>query len=132
MGKETRVRIGNLLILNAVLAVVFALGFLLVPATMADIYGVALTPATLFLARIFGAEVLGVGLICWSCRNLSGRQLPRGITLALLVVHALGAVILLMATLAGVLNSAGWSAVVIYLVLAIGYAYFLFPRPRSA
>jgi len=69
------VRVGNLLTLNAFVAVGFACGFLLLPATLANVYGVAVILATMFLARIFGAEVLGVGLICWFGENSPGLRL---------------------------------------------------------
>lgn len=110
----------------------FALGFLLLPATMADIYGIAVIPATIFLARILGAEVLGVGPICWFGRNSPGSGHQRKISVALLVLHTVGSVILVWAMLSEVLNAAGWSALAIYLLLAIGYAFFLLFSPNSA
>lgn len=125
-------RVGNLLTLNAFVAVGFALGFLLLPATMADIYGVTVVPATIFMARVFGAEVLGVGLICWFGSNSPGSGHQRKISVALLVLHTVGSVILVWAMLSGVLNAAGWSPLAIYPLLAIGYAFFLLFSPNSA
>ena len=37
-----------------------------------------------------------------------------------------------MAQLKGVVNSLGWSTVAIYLLLAIGFAYFQFTKPSEA
>lgn len=125
-------KLANLLVLNAVIALVFALGFLIAPASMATTYGVAPTPAVLFLARLFGAEVLGVGLLCWFTRNTLADDLRRGMVLALLIIHAIGSVVLWIAIQDGVLSSMGWFALAIYLLLALGYAYFQFLRPAPA
>jgi len=37
-----------------------------------------------------------------------------------------------MAQLKGVVNSLGWSTVAIYLLLALGFAYFHFAKPSEA
>jgi hypothetical protein len=37
-----------------------------------------------------------------------------------------------MAQLKGLVNSLGWSTVAIYLLLAIGFAYFHFTKPSEA
>jgi len=41
-------------------------------------------------------------------------------------------VLALMAQLKGVVNSLGWSTVAIYLLLALGFAYFHFAKPSEA
>jgi hypothetical protein len=43
----------------------------------------------------------------------------------------IGLIVSLMGTLSGVVNAVGWSAVLIYLVLAAGYAYFQFMKPSA-
>jgi hypothetical protein len=42
-----------------------------------------------------------------------------------------GFIVSLMGTLSGATNAMGWSAVVIYLLLALGFAYFQFVAPAE-
>lgn len=124
-------RLGGLLVLNAVVALVFGVAFLLVPASVASIYGIAATPATDLVARFFGVELVAVGLLSWLARNVTDTTSQRAIILAFLIADAIGLVVSLMGTLSGVMNVVGWSAVLIYLILAAGYAYFAFAKPSG-
>lgn len=44
----------------------------------------------------------------------------------------IGLIVSLMGTLSGACNAVGWSAVAIYLVLALGYAYLQFMKPSHS
>jgi hypothetical protein len=44
---------------------------------------------------------------------------------------AIGFIVALLAQLSGVMNAFGWSAVGIYLLLALGYGYFLRIKPGA-
>ena len=43
----------------------------------------------------------------------------------------IGFIVALLAQLSGVMNAFGWSAVGIYLLLALGYGYFLLVKPGA-
>jgi len=53
---------------------------------------------------------------------------PKPIVISMFVFHVIGFVVSLLAMLDNVMNSTGWSAVGIFLVLTLGYAYFLFKK----
>ena len=90
------------------------------------------TPAANLLAQLFGVELIAVGLLCWFARNVSDSVTQRAIILAFLIANVIGLIVSLMGTLSGVVNAVGWSAVLIYLVLAAGYAYFQFMKPSAS
>lgn len=118
----------NLFIFNAVVAVAYGLGFVLAPGVLADIYGMDNTPSVYLMGQLFGVELIAVGLLCWFIKNdTDAVNIPK-IILALLIADIVGLVVSLMGTLAGTLNALGWSAVLIYLVLVVGYAYFWLRR----
>jgi hypothetical protein len=48
-----------------------------------------------------------------------------------LIGNIVGTYFALMGTLGGVMNSFGWSAVAVYLLLALGFAYFQFMAPAK-
>jgi hypothetical protein len=73
-------------------------------------------------------------VLTWSVRNAPDSEARRAILLALLVGDAVGFIVALIGQLGGVVNALGWLTVVIYLLLAIGFAYFRFaggPAPAK-
>jgi hypothetical protein len=122
----------NLLVLNAVLALSYGIGSVLVPATMLTLYGMTPTPSTNLIAQLFGAELIAVGLLCWFARNVSDSAAQRAIILAFLIANVIALIVSLLGTLSGVTSAVGWTAVLIQLVLAVGYAYFQFIKPSAS
>ncbi len=122
-------KLNTLLVINAVVALVYALGSLLVPATLLTLYGITSGPGEQLMAQFFGVALVAVGLLTWFARNVADASAQRAIILALLISDAVGIVVSLLGTLSGVMSVVGWSAVAIYLLLGLGYAYFQFMKP---
>ena len=125
-------KFSSFLILNAVIALVFGIGFVLLPGTVATLYGMKPGPDVNLAGQFFGVELIAVGLLCWLARNVSDAAAQRAMILAFLIADVIGLIVSIMGTLSGVFNAVGWSAVVIYLGLSLGYAYFQFMKPGSA
>ena len=125
-------KFSNLLVLNAVFGLIFGIGFVLIPTTVVNLYGVTPGPAVNLVGQFFGVELIAVGLLSWLARNVMDSEAQGAITLAFLVSNVIGLIISIIGTLSGVLNTFGWSAVVIYLVLSLGYAYFQFMKPGAS
>jgi hypothetical protein len=116
----------------AVVALVYAVGLLLMPAFMGNLYGLGTSPVQELIARFFGTGLLAVGLINWLAKDMDYAT-PRPIILGNLVGDAVGLIVALMGTVGGVMNSLGWSSVVIYLLLTLGFGYLQFMgQPVSA
>ena len=125
-------RLSSFLIFNAVIALVFGIGFVLVPGAMGTLYGMTPGPEVNLAGQFFGVELIAVGLLCWLARNVSDSAAQRAMILAFLIADVIGLIVSIMGTLSGVFNAVGWSAVVIYLVLSLGYAYFQFMKPSAS
>jgi hypothetical protein len=123
-------KLRSMLIIAAIVALLYALGLLLVPGFMATTYGMGTSASEILLARFFGTTLLIVGLITWLAKDQSSSSL-RPIVTASLTGDAVGFIVSLMGTLSGATNAMGWSAVVIYLLLALGFAYFQFVAPAE-
>jgi hypothetical protein len=119
-------KLRNLFILNAVVALGFGIGFLVIPGTMWELYGVTPGSGVNLAGQFFAVELIAVGLLSWLVRNVSDAAALQAITLALLVADVIGLIVSLIGIFSGVFNAMGWSAVVIYLGLSLGYAYFRF------
>jgi hypothetical protein len=118
------------LILAAILALGYGLGLVLMPAFMNSTYGFGTSASEILLARFFGLELLGLGVAAWLSKDLTGASV-RPIITGSLIADALGTLFALLGTLNGVMNSAGWSAFGLYLLLTLGFAYFQFKAPEK-
>jgi hypothetical protein len=111
----------------AVLALVHGVGFVLIPEQVAASYGMATSASTVLMARLFGAALLGLGLIFWSARDGSLESV-RGVFIAIIIGNTVGLIVVVMGTTSGTLNSMGWVAALIYLFGAAGSGYFMMTR----
>jgi hypothetical protein len=125
-------KLKTVLIFNAIAALAFGIGFVLIPATVGGLYGIAQTPSVTFVGQLFGAELIGIGLICWLIRNIADTSFQRAIIISLLISDIVGAIVSVLGITSGVMNVVGWSSVAIYLLLVLGYGYFLSAKPGSA
>lgn len=112
--------------LNTVIAALFGFAFLAIPEPLTRLYGVQLTDELAYVARLFGAALLTLAALTWSARGITQAAARRSIAVALFVGDAAGLVAAILGQAAGVLNAFGWSSVAIYVVLTLGYGYFLF------
>jgi hypothetical protein len=120
----------TLMIIKAIVCLVLGLPILLVPGIFYSLFGVTLVAGGAFAAREYGASLMGNMLVTWIGRNAHASDARRGIIIALCVYDAIGFVISLIATLAGVLNPLGWFPVLLYLFLAVAFGYFWVKSPQ--
>jgi hypothetical protein len=115
-----------LLIINAVIAGVFGVAFLLVPDQIGSLYDVEVNEILTFVVRLLGAAFIEIAGVTWFARNADDSEARRAIVLALLIGNAVGFVVALIGMINNVVAAVGWGNVVIYLLLALGYGYFQF------
>jgi hypothetical protein len=117
---------------NAVVATLFGIAFVLIPGEVVAAYGLTLSPSTAVIARFFGAALIGFGIITWQARAAAPSDALRAIVLALFVSDALGFVLALRDALTGAVNALGWSTVAIYGLLGAGFGSFAFKKSAAA
>jgi hypothetical protein len=118
----------NFTTIASVIAFVFALGFILMPAQLTSFYNVTLNDGGILIAQLFGAALLGYGLLNWFGRDFDGQDARQALMTANFATDAIGFIFALLGQLGGVsgVNSLGWSTVLIYLFLAAGFGYLRF------
>lgn len=114
----------------AVLALVFGLAFLLIPARLLDLYGIGTDEVGLYLARYVGSTYIGIGLIAWLARNAPEGPALRAVITGSFVLSAIGLVIAVFDALSGLGNALTWLTVAVYVFLAVGFGYLLFGDVR--
>jgi hypothetical protein len=119
------------MLLHAILALAFGIAFVLAPASVLGLYGVTTDPAGTFMARLWGAAAIQIGLAAWLARKDIDTPARRAVQLGNAGGLAVGFVIALLSQLAGLFNALGWSTVLLFLLLGVGYAYF-HTRPSAA
>jgi hypothetical protein len=124
-------KLKTMLIIKAIVCLCFGIPILLVPGFVYSIFGATLAAGGILAAREYGASMLGNLMLTWFARNSQESDARWAIVLALFVYDALGFIASLIAVLTGVLNPLGWLVVILYLLLALGFGYFLPKRKPS-
>lgn len=121
-------KLRTMMIIKAMVCLGFGILLLVVPGSLMAFWGVSLDSGGEFMARLYGASVIGNLFLTWFAKNDSGSEALRASVLALFVYDAIGFIVSLMAVLAGVMNPLGWVVVGLYLFLALGFGYFQFAK----
>jgi hypothetical protein len=119
------------LLANTVVSAVFGLALVLVPGTFIATYGVTADAGIRYVGQELGACFLGIAVLCWFAKDAPVSGALTAIFRGLFVLNGVAFAVSLMAQLKGVMNAAGWSAVAIYLLLGLGWAYFLRAKPAA-
>jgi FtsH-binding integral membrane protein len=123
--------LSTLMVVNALIAAVFGVAFVVLPGQVTALYGPEVTPQLEYVAQLFGAALLAFAVLTWTARTAPDSEARRAILLALFIGDGVGFVVSLIGQLSGVMNALGWSTVVIYLLLALGFGYFCFVPPKA-
>ena len=124
-------KLSTLLTINAIVAILFGLGFLLIPDTLLSWYAVDLPVAGIFISRLLGAAFVAFATVSWEVRaaeSAADSSALRAILLAFFIGDILGALISLIYQVDGVANALGWTTVILYLLLGLGFGYFSLRR----
>jgi hypothetical protein len=124
------VKLRNLFLLNTVIALLFALGFLLLPGVLLDLFGFVNNAGAQLLGRFTGTELLVGGLITFFARDWRDSNALQAIILANLVASLVGFIASLAGVVSGAMGAMGWLIVATYLLLTLGFGYFQFVGPR--
>lgn len=118
-------------LINAFIAVLVGLGFLIVPDRILDQFEVDGYAATKLISQFFGTAMLGLGLLLWFAKDVTDASLQKGMSIALLVGAVAGLLTTIMGTTSGVLRANWWMALVVYAILGLAYGYLLFQKPKQ-
>ncbi|NWG05517.1 MAG: hypothetical protein HXY35_02395 [Chloroflexi bacterium] len=119
--------------LSAIVAVIFGLGFMIVPDRALPLFGTTEQYAsTMFAARFFGFAAFAFGLVLWFAKDASDPKVQRNLGVANLIVSVVGLVMTLYGTMAGnaVIRTNAWAPIVLFVLGGLGYAFMIFIKPR--
>ena len=123
-------KLRTLLIIKAAVCLCLGIPILIFPNFIYSIFGASLTVGGVFAAREYGASMMGNLMLTWFARNSQESDARYAIILALFVYDAFGFFVTLLAIITGALNPLAWLVVALYLLLALGFGYFLLPQKK--
>lgn len=121
-------KLNTLLLVSAVLALICGLAFILFPGILMSFVG---TMGGVIITQVLGANFIGFAVLNFFARNIQDGEALRVVVLANLVSEALGLVLGLYAQLTTGGSWFGWLSIIVYLLLALGFGYFLLMGPRA-
>ena len=124
-------KLRTILMLNGIVASAYGISFLLVPATVLEIYGLTQGPSEQLAGQYFGVALVAIGLMTWLSKDISDVSTQRALILSLLISNLAGVIVSVLGTLNDVMSVVGWSAVAIYVFFALGYGYFQFVKTSA-
>jgi hypothetical protein len=114
---------------NIIVAILFGLGFVLLPATLLDIYGVSLSDQGITVARLFGAAILSFPVLLWYAGRSDDPRFMMGASRTVFTYWLLGTIVLVIAQLDGQLDAAfGWATIGLHGVLLLWHGYYIFVK----
>ena len=125
-------KFSTLMSIKAVICLFFGVGEVLLPATLMSLYGATLDASGAFMAQLFGATFILLGLLLWLMRNTTEASTVKAFSISLFLGDAVGFVVSLMAVLSGVVNALGWTTVALYLFIGLGFGYFWLKPPAAS
>jgi hypothetical protein len=124
-------KLSTLMVINAIIAFIFGVAFVIIPWQMLLLYGVQPSPELNYMGQLFGGALLAFAVLTWSARNADVSEARKSIVMAMFIGDGIGFIVALIGQLNNVVNDFGWSTVVLYLLLAIGFGYFTFSKSSS-
>lgn len=117
--------------IKAIVVALFGLGFLLIPASIATLFGTTTDDTGLLLARFFGMAWVFEAILLWLAKNFPWPEAQK-IVIAIVISNAIGLVLALVAATSGIFTGImGWLSVVLFLIFVLVFAYFLFIKKST-
>jgi len=117
------------MLIAGIIALIFGLGFLIIPSQALSLYGVNPDILASFMTRYFGSALVGVGILLLAVRKSETREAAiKGGTLGLLALTVTGLIVAIWDLIAGSSNNFIWVNIAVYGLLSIGFAYYYFKK----
>lgn len=121
-------KLQHLFTINFFIAVFFGISCSVFAAWVLQLYGLEPNPAAIWTTRLVGGSILGFASLMWFGRKASSVETQKAIAYALLVQDSIGFIASMEIQLGGSVNAFGWTSPILYGLLTLGYAYFVFRR----
>ena len=122
----------TLFLVYLIVEAIFGIGFLFVPELMMGPMGVTLDETSTTFARLFGSLLISIPVLLFFARKSANTDFKRGVVYSIFIYLLASTIILLLTQLKGLMNTMGWSIVILHLVFMLWFGYYLIkPEKRD-
>lgn len=115
---------------TAIVALAFGVGYFVVPVAVLNFFGTTDNyVSTQVVARFFGSALFTLGLVLWFAKDITDAAVQKNFGYALLVGNVIGLILAIYGSMS-VIRAYSWIPILVYVVLALGYAFMLFLKPK--
>jgi hypothetical protein len=118
-----------LFVINAIVALAVGLLLLFTPTMGLTQFNMDARVTEVFLTRVVGVALASLGLVLWFAKD-SDEAVQRNLGMAALAGSALGLIVALMGVGSRIIRVNGWVLIVVFVLIALVYAFMLFLKPR--
>ena len=119
------------LTISSIFAILYGLGFLLLPGPSITMYGTEPEPHLILVVRYFGSALLAFGVLTWFGRDFRDWEAVRGVLIAVAILNGVGLVLTLLGMAEALFNSMAWSSMILYIIFLAGAVYCLSAGARK-
>ena len=109
----------NYCLVVSVLAIAYGVGYMVMPSVIASLYFESPDSQVPAMARYFGLTMLGNGVMLWLLKDVADIAVRNAVVTGFLVSGVVGLVTSVVLVLNGTMQVFGWSAAIIYLMIAV-------------
>jgi len=111
----------TLFLINAVIQLIFGLGFMFAPTVLLGLFGTKTDTTGITLAHVAGGVILSLAIISWMGKDLEGAAQIAIAWGGVFFAHLQAGIFTLLAILNGTFNALAWSAVVMDALFVIAF-----------
>jgi hypothetical protein len=119
------------LTISSIFAILYGLGFLLLPGPSIVMYGTEPEPHLILVVRFFGSALLAFGVLQWFGREFRDWEAVRGVLIAVAILNGVGLLLTLLGMAEALFNSMAWSSIILYIIFLAGALYCLSAGARK-
>lgn len=121
-------KVKHILIIDAIVLLVFGVGFLFASVWTMDLFDISLGEDGILMTQLLGAFFLGFAILNWMGRRYAVADDVRPLIFANFIASAVGCVVLLLQKLDGMGNAWTWVPIILYLLFALAFGYSMLDR----
>jgi hypothetical protein len=114
----------TLFLVYLIIEAIFGIGFLFFPSFMMGPMGVTLDETSTTFARMFGSLIISIPVLVFLARRSTNLDFKKGVIYCTCVYLFVSTIILLITLIKGLINSFGWSMVLLHLVFLLWFGYY--------
>jgi len=114
----------TLFLVYMIVEAIFGFGFLFVPGTLMGPMGVTFDETSLTFAKMFGSLIISIPVLMFFARRSANLEFKKGVIYCASVYLFVSTIILLITQIKGLMNSLGWSIVLLHFAFFLWFGYY--------